>query len=139
MKKLIAFVLAGVLLMTGLCIGVSAETPMTRDSAYFTNYGTSISTAGSGRLYITFRAVGTCLCNQIGVANYQVEKLTSEGWVNVSGLLDGQTGCNVASYTFGRVFQGVPGETYRVRVSFLCTIDNCSEVKSYTSGKITAK
>jgi hypothetical protein len=45
----------------------------------------------------------------------------------------------VASYTFGRYFQGVAGETYRIQVTFYCSIGTGSEHKSYTSGRITAK
>jgi hypothetical protein len=98
-----------------------------------------MSAPGSGRIGITFKAVGTGICNQIGVANYQVFKETDLGWVAVSGELSGQTGTNVASYTFGRYFQGVAGETYRIQVTFYCAIGNGSEFKSYTSGRITAK
>ena len=99
-----------------------------------------MSAPGNGLIGITFRAVGTDICNQIGVASYHVDRLDENGnWVNVSGLLSGQTGTNVASYTFGRYFQGVAGETYRIQVSFLCVINNTSEIKSYTSGRITAK
>ena len=99
-----------------------------------------MSAVGSGRIAITFRAVGTDICNQIGVASYTVQRLEDNGnWTAVSGLLSGQTGTNVASYTFGRYFQGVAGETYRIQVSFLCVINNTSEIKSYTSGRITAK
>ena len=98
-----------------------------------------MSAPGNGLIGITFRAVGTDICNQIGVANYHVEKLTDEGWVNVSGSLSGQTGTNVASYTFGRYFQGVAGETYRIQVTFVCVIGTGMEHKSYTSGRITAK
>jgi hypothetical protein len=99
-----------------------------------------MSAPGNGLIGITFRAVGTDICNQIGVANYHVEKLNDDGeWVNVSGALSGQTGTNVASYTFGRYFQGVAGETYRIQVTFFCSIGTGSEHKSYTSGRITAK
>ena len=99
-----------------------------------------MSAPGGGGINITFKAVGTDICNQIGVANYHVERLNDDGyWENVSGALSGQTGTNVASYTFGRYFQGVAGETYRIQVSFLCVINNTSEIKSYTSGRITAK
>ena len=99
-----------------------------------------MSAAGGGGINITFKAVGTGICNQIGVATYTVEKLNENGgWENVSGALSGQTGSNVASYTFGRYFQGVAGETYRIQVTFLCIIGTGYETKSYTSGKITAK
>ena len=133
-------VLSIVLILTLLCSCVfSYAVADTRASNYFSSYGTSGSAIGGGQIYITFRAVGTGICNQIGVANYQVFKETDEGWVAVSGLLSGQTGTNVASYTFGRYFQGVAGETYRIQVTFCCTINNSSEYKSYTSGRITAK
>ena len=128
------------LILTLLCSCIfSAALAETRASNYFSSYGTTMSARGSGIIAITFKAVGTDICNQIGVANYHVEKLTDEGWVNVSGSLSGQTGTNVASYTFGRYFQGVAGETYRIQVTFLCTINNGTETKSYTSGRITAK
>ena len=128
------------LILTLLCSCIfSAALAETRASNYFSSYGTTMSAPGNGLIGITFRAVGTDICNQIGVANYHVEKLTDEGWVNVSGSLSGQTGTNVASYTFGRYFQGVAGETYRIQVTFLCIINNSTETKSYTSGRITAK
>lgn len=136
MKNAVSILLVLVLLCTSLFSCAAAEA---RASNYFSSYGTSISAVGGGKIYITFRAVGTGLCNQLGVANYTVQKKTDAGWVDVSGLLSGQTGTNVASYSFGRYFQGVAGETYRVRVSFLCIINNSSEIKSYTSGRVTAK
>ena len=99
-----------------------------------------MGTPGGGGINITFKAVGTGICNQIGVANYQVFRIDDDGdWDPVSGLLSGQTGTNVASYTFGRYFQGVAGETYRIQVTFLCCIGTGVETKSYTSGRITAK
>ena len=129
------------LILTLLCSCIfSAALAETRASNYFSSYGTTMSAPGSGRIAITFRAVGTDICNQIGVANYCVQKLNDDGnWEYCSGQLSGQTGTNVASYTFGRYFQGVAGETYRIQVTFLCTINNGTETKSYTSGRITAK
>ncbi len=128
------------LILTLLCSCIfSAALAETRASNYFSSYGTTMSAPGNGLIGITFRAVGTDICNQIGVANYHVQKETELGWVDVSGLLSGQTGTNVASYTFGRFFQGVAGETYRIQVTFVCCIGTGMESKSYTSGRITAK
>ena len=129
------------LILTLLCSCIfSAALAETRASNYFSSYGTTMSAPGNGLIGITFRAVGTGICNQIGVANYTVERLDDYGnWNNVSGALSGQTGTNVASYTFGRYFQGVAGETYRIQVTFLCCIGTGVETKSYTSGRITAK
>lgn len=137
MKRFLSLMLIFTLLCPCLFAYALAET---RASNYFSSYGTSMSAPGGGGINITFRAVGTDICNQIGVANYTVEKLNENGgWENVSGALSGQAGTNVASYTFGRYFQGVAGETYRIQVSFLCVINNTSEIKSYTSGRVTAK
>ena len=137
MKKFLSLMLVFTLMCPCLFAYALAET---RASNYFSSYGTTMSAPGNGRIGITFRAVGTGICNQIGVANYFVQKLDDDGnWEYVSGALSGQTGTNVASYTFGRYFQGVAGETYRIQVTFCCTINNSSEYKSYTSGRITAK
>lgn len=139
MKNAISIILVLTLLCSSIFSGALAEEASQRSSNYFTSYGTSMGTPGGGGINITFKAVGTDICNQIGVANYHVEKLTDEGWVNVSGSLSGQTGTNVASYTFGRYFQGVAGETYRIQVTFVSAIGTGMEFKSYTSGRITAK
>ena len=137
MKKVLSLMLIFTLLCPCLFAYALAEN---RASNYFSSYGTSLSAPGGGRIGITFKAVGTDICNQIGVASYTVQKKNDAGeWVDVSGLLSGQTGSNVASYTFGRYFQGVAGETYRVKVTFCCTIGTSSEYKSYTSGTVTAR
>ena len=139
MKNALSIILVLTLLCSSIFSGALAEEASQRSSNYFTSYGTSMGTPGGGGINITFKAVGTGICNQIGVATYTVQKETDVGWVDVSGQLSGQTGTNVASYTFGRYFQGVAGETYRIQVTFCCTINNSSEYKSYTSGRITAK
>lgn len=140
MKNAISLILILTLLCSSVFSCVLAEEATQRSSNYFTSYGTSMGAPGGGGINITFKAVGTGICNQIGVANYFVQKLNDDGeWVYVSGALSGQTGSNVASYTFGRYFQGVAGETYRIQVTFVCVINNSMETKSYTSGRITAK
>ena len=137
MKNVVSILLVLTILCSCLFSSVLAET---RASNYFSSYGTTMSAPGNGRIGITFRAVGTGICNQIGVATYHVQKWHEDGyWIDVSGSLSGQTGTNVASYTFGRYFQGVAGETYRIQVTFLCIIGTGYETKSYTSGRITAK
>lgn len=139
MKKAISVVLLIMLLCTGLS-NAFAEAPGARSSNYFFSYGVSMGDAGGGVLSITFRCVGMGICSQLGVASYTVEKLNDDGeWVNVSGLLDGQTGSNVASYSFGRYFYGVAGETYRLNVTFVCVLNGGMETKSYTSNTITLK
>lgn len=136
MKRAISFVLLVMLLCTGLSAAF-AEAPGARSSNYFFSYGVSAADAGGGVMSITFHCVGMGVCSQLGVATYTVEKLNDDGeWVNVSGLLDGQTGSNVASYTFGRYFYGVQGETYRLNVTFVCVLNGGMETKSYTSNAV---
>ena len=140
MKNVLSIVLILALMCSCMFSYALAENVETRASNYFASYGTSMGAPGGGGINITFKAVGTGICNQIGVANYFVQKLNDNGnWEYVSGALSGQTGSNVASYTFGRYFQGVAGETYRIQVTFVCVINNSMETKSYTSGRITAK
>lgn len=137
MKKALSLLVVFTLLMPCMFASVLAET---RASNYFTSYGTTMSAVGNGQIAISFKTVGTTICDQLGVANYHVEKLNDAGeWVNVSGSLSGQTGTNVASYCFGRYFQGVAGETYRIQVTFMCVIGTGAETKSYTSGRVTAQ
>ena len=137
MKKMISLALVIVLMCNTLSV-CFAETPGMRSSNYFHCYGTNMCDAGNGVLSITFSCVGMGVCSQLGVATYSVEKLNDDGdWVNVSGLLDGQTGSNTAAYAFGRYFYGVSGETYRVNVTFVCVLNGGMEFKSYTSASIT--
>lgn len=137
MKKMISLVLVIMLLCTSIAV-CYAETPDMRSSNYFHSYGTNMRDAGNGVLSITFSCVGMGVCSQLGVATYSVQKRIEDGrWEDVSGLLNGQTGSNVAAYAFGRYFYGVSGETYRVNVTFLCALNGSVETKSYTSASIT--
>lgn len=140
MKRTISLALVLTLVCMTMCATVHAETPGMRSSNYFHSYGATMGDAGNGVLSITFHCVGMGICSQLGVANYYVEKLNENGnWESTSGLLDGQTGSNVAAYTFGRYFYGVPGETYRLNVTFFCLLNGGCEHKTYTSGSITMK
>lgn len=137
MKKMISLALMIVLMCTTFSV-CFAETPGMRSSNYFHSYGTNMRDAGNGVLSITFSCVGMGVCSQLGVATYSVQRLEDNGnWTDVSGLLNGQTGSNVAAYAFGRYFYGVSGETYRVNVTFYCAMNGGSEFKSYTSASIT--
>lgn len=140
MKRFIAL-FAMIMLLCSYMIPVSyAEDITPYASAFFTSYGTTLSKEGNGRIKIVFSTTGTRICNELGVANYVVEKLNDDGdWVNVSGSLNGSTGRYLTTYTFSRYFNGVAGETYRVNVTFTCVINDDLETQSYTSGAITAK
>ena len=140
MKRFVTLFLAIMLLTLTAAPCVHAEESAPRSSNFFSSYGTTLSKEGNGRIKIVFSTTGIGICNQLGVANYTVEKLNDNGnWENVSGQLYGSMGTGITNYTFSRYFNGVPGETYRVNVTFLCTINNASEVQNYTSGRITAR
>ncbi len=140
MKRFVTLLLTLIMLMTCMLPCAQAENEGIRSSNFFCSYGTTLSKEGNGRIKIVFSTTGIGVCNQIGVATYEVQRLDKEGnWEYVSGPLSGSMGTNITNYTFSRYFNGVAGETYRVQVSFLCVINNASEVQNYTSGIITAK
>lgn len=139
MKKVISAVLVITILSLCLFSHVVAEGVAPRSSNYFISYGTALSHVGNGTLLITFDATALNIADQLGVATYTVERLHDDGrWEDVSGLLEGQTGSGVVSYTYSRYFYGVVGETYRVQVAFYCSMNGGSEFKSMTSGIVTA-
>ena len=140
MKKLISLALALTLMCSLLVPSLTAAEIEPRDSAYFHSYGTTLTAEDDGIIRITFSATGLQINNSIGVSTYQVQRLNDDGnWEAITDLLTGQTASGVFSYTYSRNFQGVPGETYRVQVTFICSRSDGSETKAYTSGRITAK
>ncbi|MBQ8554815.1 MAG: hypothetical protein IJ438_02970 [Clostridia bacterium] len=140
MKKRLSLTMAMMMLLTGIFAGALAEGVMPRNSNYFSSYGASLTDEGGGTVMIMFTTTGTGLCSQLGVASYSVQRLDDDGnWEDVSGLLTGETGSNMITYSFSRYFYGVPGETYRVNVTFLSTLNGSTETKTYTSGQITVQ
>ena len=111
MKKLMSMLLVTVLLcgcMMPVAYADSAIQP--RDSNYFSSYGTTLSNEGEGVIKITFSTTGIKINNSIGVSSYLVEKLDDDGnWEDVTGLLSGETGSGVMSYTYSKYFNGVVG------------------------------
>lgn len=139
MKRFMALILAATLL---ICIGslALAEENEARNSNYFSTYGISLSKPGSAKINITFScssAGGTA--SQIGVSSYYVQKYDADNleWDTVSGPHSGSYSYNASSHSFAKTFQGVNGEKYRVKCTFLCTKNGTTETKSYTSRTIT--
>ncbi len=141
MKRLISLVMAVTMLLGCISCVVYAEAEIVPyNSSYFISYGTTLSKEGDGRIKIIFQACATGVASSVGVATYEVDKLDSDGnWEDCTGLRTGETGTNVGSYTYSIYFNGKPGETYRVKVTFICDMDGGYETKTYTSGRITAK
>lgn len=114
-------------LLVGMCVPASAAVIIpdgTFSSDYFISYGCVIGDNGGHVLHITFTCTGMGVCDEIGVESYTVQKriTTDEGsyWVDVAGPLDGITRTNAAFCTYGVNFQGIAGERYRVKATFIC-------------------
>lgn len=140
MKKFFALLLAiSMLFCSTVAFAAVPETDDPQASNYFQSYGMTLSAIGSGCLNLTFSCSAVGIADQLGVANYLVQKKNSAGeWVDVTGWLSGSTKTNTTSHSFAKTFHGVAGETYRVRCTFICTKGGGSETKSYTSQKKTA-
>ena len=138
MKRYLAMVLV---LILALCIGVVAvaEENDTRASDYFSGYGITLSKPGSARINITFSCSAVGTASQIGVSTYAVQRYDEDNgsWTAVTGWLNGSYSYNASSHSFAKTFQGVNGEKYRVKCTFLCVKDGTAESKSYTSRTIT--
>lgn len=139
MKRFMALILVTMLM---ICLGsvALADENETRASDYFSTYAITLSKAGSAKINITFScssAGGTA--SQIGVSNYSVQRYDEDDleWDTVSGPNSGSYSYNASSHSFAKTFQGVNGEKYRVKCTFLCTKNGTTETKSYTSRTIT--
>lgn len=148
MKNMMSLVLVLCLLVGMICPASAAvnNPDGIQASNYFASYGISIGDNGGHRLHITFSTTGVGVCDEIGVAHYSVDKqITGDDghkyWTTVAGPVAGQTSHNTSFCTFGANFQGIAGETYRVRATFVCvkTINGVTgfEHKTSTTGPLT--
>lgn len=135
MKRFMALILVVTLM---ICVGAiaHAEENETRASDYFNSYGTTLSKSGT-KINITFSCSSGNIASQLGVSNYSVYRYDDgSGWVHVSGPHNGSYSYNASSHSFAKTFQGVSGEKYRVKCTFLCVKNGTAETKSYTSQSI---
>ena len=137
MKKFIAMILAvSMLLCSSVAFAALPETDEIQQSNYFQSYGMAVTAIGSGRLQLSFSCSAVGLADQLGVANYMVQRKYSSGnWEDITGFLSGSTSTNTTSHSFSKIFYGVAGETYRVKCTFICVKGGSSETKAYTSIK----
>ena len=128
LNKSTSLILA-VCLLVCMCLPASAAGGIIPDgtfsSDYFASYGCVINDNGGHVLHITFNTTGVGVCDEIGVANYCVDKYVelsdgSHAWTPVTGLLPGYTRTNASFCSYNVNFQGVAGERYRVRATFYC-------------------
>ncbi|MBP3655279.1 MAG: hypothetical protein J6K32_01125 [Clostridia bacterium] len=76
--------------------------------------------------------------SQLGVSTYTVYRYDDGSWTYITSG-NGSYKYNTSSYALSKTFNGVSGEKYRVKCTFLCTkSDATSESKTYTSRTITA-
>lgn len=138
MKRFMACILAIVALLCFASFAV-AESNSTRDSNYFQSYGITLSKPGSNKINITFSCTAVGTASQIGVSTYSVQRYDEDdgSWTAVTGLLNGSYSYNASSHSFAKTFQGVAGEKYRVKCTFLCVKNGTAESKSYTSRSVT--
>lgn len=138
MKRTISIILIALMLCSVFpLVSFAEENLSARASDYFASYGVHLTRRDDGRIKIVFSASGTGMCDQIGVATYEImEKDDNGNWDEFSGLLSGRTASNVQSYTFSKYFTPNEGKQYRVKCTFVCVIDGGMESKSYTSGTI---
>lgn len=138
MKRYLALILV---IITLICIGsiAMADEDNTRASNYFNSYGITLSKPGSNKINITFSCTAVGTASQIGVSNYYVQKYDADNleWDTVSGPHNGSYSYNASSHSFAKTFQGVAGEKYRVKCTFLCVKNGTAESKSYTSRSVT--
>ena len=138
MKRYLALILV---IITLICIGsiAMADEDDTRASNYFNSYGITLSKPGSNRINITFSCTAVGTASQIGVSSYYVQRYDEDDahWYTVSGPYSGSYSYNASSHSFAKTFQGVAGEKYRVKCTFLCVKDGTAESKSYTSRSVT--
>lgn len=136
MKRFMALILVVTLM---ICVGAiaHAEENETRASDYFNSYGISLSKSGT-KINITFSCSSGSIASQLGVSNYSVQKYDEDDahWYTVSGPHNGSYSYNASSHSFAKTFQGVSGEKYRVKCTFLCTKNGTTETKTYTSQSI---
>lgn len=138
MKRYLALILV---IITLICIGsiAMADEDNTRASNYFNSYGITLSKPGSNKINITFSCTAVGTASQIGVSTYSVYRYDEDdaGWLLVSGPNSGSYSYNASSHSFAKTFQGVAGEKYRVKCTFLCVKNGTAESKSYTSRSVT--
>ena len=137
MKRFVALILV-VLTAMLFANAAFAETDNSRASEYFSGYGITLSKPGSNKINITFSCTAVGTVSQIGVSTYAVQRYDEDdgSWTAITGWLNGSYSYNASSHSFAKTFQGVAGEKYRVKCTFLCVKNGTAESKSYTSRSV---
>lgn len=132
-----ALLLAALALMCFTSIALADDNDSARASNYFQNYGISIAPIGSGKVTFTMSCSAVGTASQLGVSSYTVYRYDDGGWTYVASGSGGYK-YNTSSYALSKTFNGVAGEKYRVKCTFLCAKNGTAENKSSTSPSVTA-
>lgn len=120
MKRIVALLLA-VILTGAFTFAAAAEAEiMPRASEYFSSYSIGITPKAGGKLSVRFSTTGVETSSTLGVTTYQLQKKVDGVFQNVGEEQTGSVGNGVIEHTFTRTCQGVAGEIYRVKASFVC-------------------
>ncbi len=142
MKRIVSLFLVIALLMScGIAFAAdeSDSKALLRNSNYFDLYGIVLNASGGGVVEFVFTVAGVGMCSTLGVVNYMVQKYENGGWVDMTGLLPGETISNDVAHVFARSYAGVKGGIYRVTCTFISINSYGVGTKSFTSVSITAK
>ena len=137
MKRFMALLLAALALMCFTSIALADDNDSARASNYFQNYSISIAPIGSGKVTFTMSCSAVGTASQLGVSSYTVYRYDDGGWTYVASGSGGYK-YNTSSYALSKTFNGVAGEKYRVKCTFLCAKNGTAENKSSTSPSVTA-
>lgn len=138
MKRILALLLA-VVLTGAFTFAAAAEAEiMPRASEYFSSYSVGITPKAGGKLSVRFSTTGVETSSQLGVATYQLQKKVDGVFQNVGEEQSGSVGNNVIEHVFTRTCQGVAGEIYRVKATFVCQNSNGYKAQPYYSSSAKA-
>lgn len=138
MKRFIALLLA-VLLTGAFTFAAAAEEEiMPRASEYFSSYSVGITPKAGGKLSVRFRTTGVETSSTLGVTTYQLQKKVDGVFQNVGDEQSGNVGNNVNEHIFTRTCQGIPGEIYRIRATFVCQNSKGYKTQIYYSSSAKA-
>lgn len=137
MKRIIALLLAVVLTGAFAFAAAAEDAIMPRASEYFSSYSIGVTPKAGGKLSVRFSTTAVETSLQLGIATFQLQKKVDGVFQNVGEEQSGSVGHDTVEHTFTRTCQGVAGEIYRVRATFVC--ENSKGYKTQVAYSSSAK
>ncbi len=137
MKSKVRSVLTVMFAVCILCstIIVPAEA---RASERILNYNASASSAGGGRINISFRVTGTAIMQELGVSAINIYEEKSDGSSLFVKKYTKMTETKTSYVSKSVTWQGVSGHTYFATVVFYARNASGDETKIFTTNPIRA-